>query len=480
MKYVLLENLVGGEIVASDIFSEDGRILVTKDSVLTEIYKRRLMERGCRGAYVVDGRASDFSVPQYAGSALTSLVRESFRVLMAGDNANIRNLAMNDIMEHYIEELNIEEFRDIDDYTYNHSIRVAILCAVMGAIMELSQEEINSVIVAALLQDIGKLKLPGEIINKHERLTGEEYEIMKSHVVESVLMIKDREDITEMTKKAILMHHENEDASGYPSELSGKNITLLAKILHIADVYDALVTTRPFKRGFTPREAVEYLMGGAGIYFDKKVVDAFIRCVPVYPLGMKLRLSNNIACKVIANRGQNNLRPIVETIPDMRVIDLVEPENLSLVIGALAYNDEIMENEEQRREMIDQSKKSKIVIVDDMKTNLQMLKEILTPQYNVIPFKSGPQTLKYLETHRPPELFILDIDMPEMRGTELAAIINKMYDSRIPILIVSALVDRETILLCKQLGAKGYVARPYQPAFVASEVERILEGKVIV
>lgn len=104
-------------------------------------------------------------------------------------------------------------------------------------------------------------------------------------------MVKSRIDLSAKIKNAILLHHENEDGSGYPKGLKGNQIFIYAKIIHVADVFDALTAKRPYKKAYAQSEAAEYLMGSCDRMFDREVVKAFLQCVSLYPKGTQVQLS---------------------------------------------------------------------------------------------------------------------------------------------------------------------------------------------
>lgn len=182
-------------------------------------------------------------------------------------------------MERGTVSLDMTDLRTYDDYTYAHSVNVAVICCVIGVGMELSESELTQLATAALLHDLGKLSIPPEILNKPGRLTQEEYQIMKSHATLSYELIRERWDIPANVKTAVLYHHENVDGSGYPQGIDASQQSLFIRILHVADVYDALVSKRPYKEPYSPYEASEYLMGACGIMFDKKL---WIPCSNMY------------------------------------------------------------------------------------------------------------------------------------------------------------------------------------------------------
>jgi CheY-like chemotaxis protein len=124
--------------------------------------------------------------------------------------------------------------------------------------------------------------------------------------------------------------------------------------------------------------------------------------------------------------------------------------------------------------MIAPMKKYHVVVVDDMKTNLQMLRGILENLYEVTLLKSGRQALLYMEKQKWPDLILMDIDMPEMDGIETARRIQEMTGRTIPILFVTTLCDKKTVMACRELNAAGYVVRPYNSSFIKGEIQRIL------
>lgn len=477
MRYISINNVDANEVVAADIYDVEGRVMVAKGTSLTPKIIERLKSLGFQGLYIGDPISADIEIPQTISPMLRKMAKECIKSLSVEQSIPVTNSIIEEIMQKHITLLDMNDIRSFDEYTYAHSVNVAVLCCVIGVAMKLEQNDLFHLVNAAILHDFGKMKIPEEIVNKDSRLTGEEYEIIKTHVKQSYDLIKDSQEIDEEVKIAVYMHHENEDGSGYPNGVSSKDLPLIAKILHVADVYDALISNRPYKKGYAPWEAAEYLMGGCGISFNADVVDTFIKLVPLYPIGSEVKISNGIKCVIIANRGVNNLRPVVRRIDNSETIDLAKRENLNIAIHS-ADDTYLVKSEESRQEMLDSANMKRIVIVDDMKTNLQMLRDILEPEYKVIPFKTGAQALKYLDEHLAPELLVLDIDMPLMTGTELAQIVNNKYNYSIPILFVSALTDKKTVLMCRELKVCGYIARPYQPVYILSEIKRILEGHV--
>ncbi len=477
MRYLPIEEAQPGMLLASDIYDAIGRTLIGQNCELTADYINSLKERGIVGVYIEDDLSRDIRLEQ----AITERVRQEGMDCVAKKDVDgcirVAGRIVDEIIEKGNVSFDIADLRSYDNYTFAHSVNVAVLSAAIGMGMRMERSELVNLVTAALMHDLGKLEIPMEILNKPARLTKEEYAIMKSHAEFSYQLLSARWDISAHVKSAVLFHHENEDGSGYPQGLEGAEIPLFAKILHVADVYDALRSKRPYKKPYAPNEAAEYLMGGCGILFDLSIVEKLLACVPLYPKGSEVELSDGRRAIVCENSGAYNLRPLLRLM-DGRELDLTRSKNLNItVVGAWEDSQDPDDSQEQQRsDNIRRIERKRLMVVDDMKTNLQLLRGFLEDEYELILLKSGRQVLRYLADHDAPDLILMDIDMPGMDGIETASRIQKMTEEKIPILFVSAICDRQTVMLCRSMNAAGYIVRPYQPVYVKSEILRILKG----
>jgi HD-GYP domain-containing protein (c-di-GMP phosphodiesterase class II) len=166
--------------------------------------------------------------------------------------------------------------RNYDLYTYIHSMNVAVLSVGLGAAIGLEKEHLKNLGVVALLHDIGKSAISLEILNKQDSLSDQEYEIFKTHVIEGERILKSHSDIPEESLHAVLQHHEKISGKGYPFNLSGNDIKLFGRIAAIADSYDILTTTRPFRYAMTPFYALLHIGKEKGDY-DPELLKIFIK-----------------------------------------------------------------------------------------------------------------------------------------------------------------------------------------------------------
>jgi HD-GYP domain-containing protein (c-di-GMP phosphodiesterase class II) len=165
-----------------------------------------------------------------------------------------------------------------DEYTQGHCMRVAEYSTMIGKELGLEEEELVSLRYSAVLHDVGKIGIRDDILNSKEKLTEEEFEEMKSHVIKGTKIIEQISKTNPDIAYGVKYHHERYDGKGYCEGLVGEEIPLFARIIAVADTFDAMTSNRPYRREFPQEVAVAELIQGAGTQYDKKVVDAFVRC----------------------------------------------------------------------------------------------------------------------------------------------------------------------------------------------------------
>jgi response regulator RpfG family c-di-GMP phosphodiesterase len=374
--------------------------------------------------------------------------------------------------------LDLKDLRSFDSYTYAHSVNVAVISCIIGFGLGMTSEALEQLVMAGLLHDLGKQQIPNEILNKHARLTNEEFKIMKNHANLSYEMIKDRWDISSNVKTAVRYHHENVDGSGYPDGITGDQMTIFTKILHVADVYDALVSRRPYKEPYSPYEACEYLMGAGGILFDSKVVQALLLYVPFYPKGTEVKLSDGRNGIIVDNAKKRNLRPLIRLM-DGTMVDLQAPENFNITILRETNKESLMDPikaEEERKKMIEPIIEYSVLVVDDMVTKLDDMKKILETHYDYKLVKGVDEAVLELSRGYKPDLVIFDMDMKGVNGIEAVERIRGTLNTYVPFLMVLESNNQESQIKCRKAGACGYVVRPYKPTYIRAEMKRILTG----
>lgn len=251
-----------------------------------------------------------------------------------------------------------------DRYTNGHSIRVARYSREIARRLNKSEKEQEEIYYAGLLHDVGKIRIPAAVINKPGKLTDEEYEMLKIHPVTSYHILKDIYD-DKTIALAAKFHHERYDGKGYPNGLTGDNIPEIARIIGVADTYDAMTSNRSYRMSLSQQMVRSEIEKGKGTQFDPEIADIMLQMID-------------------EDKGYN-----------MREKDL----------------------------------QKHILVVDDEPINIKMVQLIMKdePMYTVIGANSGAEALKILE-EREVNLILLDVIMPEMDGFETLSRIKDKYD----------------------------------------------------
>ncbi|WP_248802092.1 HD-GYP domain-containing protein [Pseudomonas sp. MWU13-2100] len=196
-----------------------------------------------------------------------------------------------------------------DDYTAEHSLRVAMLSIALGRELGLSNLELEQIGVGAMLHDVGKLKVPGEILNKPTALSEQEYAIMKKHPMEGYTLLTSQAGVPLTALDVVLSHHERVDGAGYPHGLSAEAIPFYARIVAVTDAYDAISSDRVYSKGRSTLESLRILFKAANSHFDEQIVSAFIRLIGLYPSGEIVEMSNDEVAIILGAPPCNRLKP---------------------------------------------------------------------------------------------------------------------------------------------------------------------------
>ncbi len=226
----------------------------------------------------------------------------------------------------------LSKLRNKDEYTSEHSLNVCILSVTFARHLGHDEDEIRKIGLGGLLHDIGKAKIPMEVLNKPGRLTDEEFQLMKNHPTygRQLLMSMPRSEL--FTLDVAYSHHERIDGQGYPRQLQAHQIPYYAKVVSLADTYDAITSNRIYDSGRASMEALDIIFKNRGKQFDRELAAEFIKCIGVYPPGSIVELTNGEVGIVIASNPGNKLRPRILLVKNsekewrkaQKVIDLAK------------------------------------------------------------------------------------------------------------------------------------------------------------
>lgn len=206
------------------------------------------------------------------------------------------------------------------EYTATHSLRVCVLALTFGRHLGYSADQLNVLGLGALMHDIGKLRVPNEILDKPGALTREEFEIMKTHVPEGLKILENSANIHSAALEVVGRHHERYSGDGYVFGMSGDTIGEFGLISAIVDTYDAITSERAYHRSLSASDALKVIYGGRGKIYHSWLTEQFIQCMGIFPIGSIVEMSNNSVAVVVAANRTRRLRPRIALIlsPDRK------------------------------------------------------------------------------------------------------------------------------------------------------------------
>lgn len=360
-RYMTIRSLEPGMVIEQAVVDRAGRVLIKRGTELDDYLIESLKKMGVPGIDIRTGIVEEETDDQpeikaeakkqidklsvadrakvYLSESVKKRVAEGVQYLYQDTESedftdatkSITDDLMKAISDNDAIAVDISALKISDEYTFKHSVDVATMAMIVSRQYGLSDQEVYEIGISGLLHDIGKSKIPNELLNKAGKLTDEEFAFMKQHSLLGYGILKNKEDLSDSIKLGVLQHHEKINGSGYPMGVTAEKINLFAKIISIADIYDALVTERPYKKAFTPRNAVEMIMSMTE-ELDIKVMKSFLESVILYPVGTNVELSTGEMAKVVANNPKYVLRPKVVGLITGRVYELAEDMGCANVI----------------------------------------------------------------------------------------------------------------------------------------------------
>ena len=280
-----------------------------------------------------------------AKEAVTSMFNEvrMGKALDAGDALPLVEEISSSVMRNPGAIISLARLKTKDDYTYMHSVAVCALMVSLAKQLGLDENTIRQAGTAGLLHDIGKMVIPDEILDKPGKLTDEEFFVIQRHPAEGHKLLQEAKGVAETTLDVCRHHHEKMDGSGYPDKLAGDQISLLARMGAICDVYDAITSNRPYKAGWGPAESLHKMAEWCKGHFDEKIFQAFVKSMGIFPIGSLVRMQSG-KIGVVIDQSDVLLSPIVKTFYSIVTKQRITPGIVNL---ATTHNpDKIIANED--------------------------------------------------------------------------------------------------------------------------------------
>lgn len=358
--YVYTRLLKPGMKMDQPLVDRMKRVLIASGTILDDYLIDALKRLAIPGVYIREGEEE----PEDADANLPKQTLETIEKLRVEDRAKVNlsasvkervsegiqylyhntasdtfddvtNSIANDLMKAITDNdaiaIDISALKVSDEYTFKHSVDVATIAMIIAKKHGFSDKDVYDIGIAGLLHDVGKSKIPNDLLNKAGRLTDEEFALMKQHSLLGYRILQDKKELSKPILLGVLQHHEKINGKGYPLGVTAEQINPYAKIISVADIYDALVTERPYKKAFTQRDAVELLMSMTD-ELDIDAMRSFLGSVILYPVGSNVQLSNGETARVVENNPDYILRPKVVGLKSGRVYDLGGDLNCASII----------------------------------------------------------------------------------------------------------------------------------------------------
>jgi len=322
MRLLSIKSLKEGMVLGRTIWNEAGHPLLQEDIEMNGQVISRLKDLNIQYVYIKDEMSKDIesfdSVPIEIRKRVVTDITKTFKSLQkvkkGGESyfldqqSKVLYSIIDELLENILEDENIlTVLGDVflyDNYVYHHSFQVTTYSIAIAKEMNYSYEEIRQIALGALLHDVGKMLIPQEILFKPGKLSEEEFEEVRKHTTFGFDVLRGLHTVSLLIAHCAFQHHERLDGSGYPRGLIDFEIHPFAKIIAVADVFDAVTSNRVYKGKMQPSQGIAILEAGKGTLYDAKVVDAFTKIIAHYPNGTTVVLSDESRA-IISKQNQN-------------------------------------------------------------------------------------------------------------------------------------------------------------------------------
>lgn len=348
MRLISIANVEPNQVLAKTIQNEKGHTLLNAGVKLNDRMIDRLKEMNVTLVYIEDDRTNDIEVEEVlkeeTRQKAIETIKDQFNALVESGSGNYTvakqdfgkefkgtiNNILNDLRTHKDVVNVLIDVHAYDNYTFKHSMNVSVYSLAIARALEYNEQQLMEVGLGAILHDVGKISISREVLDKKGPLTKEERQMMQEHTTAGFEILRKLHEIPLLSAHCAYQHHERVDGKGYPRGLEGDKIHPYAKIIAVADVFDALISERSYRKAMLPHLAMEVIYSGAGTAFDMEIVQTFRDTVCIYPTGLEVVLSNGCTGIVVRQNFTLPSRPVIRLLTDKNGYEIDDNEEIDL------------------------------------------------------------------------------------------------------------------------------------------------------
>ncbi|MDK7667360.1 MULTISPECIES: HD-GYP domain-containing protein [Cytobacillus] len=350
MRLVSIYNCEAGLKIAKPIYDDQNRVLLNEGATLTDSILNRLKSKGISHIYaqtdLTEGIIKNDDVPHTLRFETTKSMVKVFNSLSSDLNSKVAAATHGKLLREFklvygqlVKEMKynahllnlLTHLQANSDYLFEHSMNVSIYSLAIARQLYINEDDMYVLGLGAIFHDIGKIKLERDLLHKKAKFTEEEKATMRTHAELGFELLRKERELHLLISHCAYQHHENIDGSGYPRGLKDKEIHLFAKIIGVADMFDSLMRNRREKKALLPHEAMEVLWGYCYKRYDKKILDAFIKSVALYPIGVTVTLNTGEKGVVVGYNDNFPQRPVIRVYTDTKGNKLQEPHDVDML-----------------------------------------------------------------------------------------------------------------------------------------------------
>lgn len=326
MRKMLIGKVPQGMILGKTVFSPNGHVLLADGTELTSEYLMRLQALGFPAVLVKESYCCGLRYPEIVsdkmradGMVTLRHIFEEVKKYKKIDTGAVKTLVKqlaDEVMRNRKSLLELGDIRSYDGYLYGHSLNVCILSLRLGLMLDYNELQLRDLGIGAILHDIGMLFVEKQVVEKAGKLKTEEFEKIKQHCALGFNLLREQKDINLLSAHVAFQHHERFDGSGYPRLLKRGDICEFARIVAVADVFDALTSEKKHRKSYPYHAAVDILKNEAGSQIDPELSNLFMRNVALYPTGSLVELNSGEIAMVTGNKPQETLKPTIKILTD--------------------------------------------------------------------------------------------------------------------------------------------------------------------